>query len=263
MSTAAQHLLLASIHDVSPRFESEVDRLLEILGPHIGERLAMLVVPNHWGDAPIIPGSPFAARIRGWAESGVEIFLHGYFHRDKSRHEGAADRVRARLMTAGEGEFLGLSREDASARIAEGRALVEDVIGRRVDGFVAPAWLYGKGTLAALADSGIPLAEDHWRVWSPPTGDHLASGPVITWASRTRMRLASSLVAAAALRRAPLEVLRIGVHPPDCRHPALIRSIDKTFGIARRTRRAGRYSDLRRRDFQYSSAASASSGLAK
>ena len=244
MSTAPHHLLLASVHDVSPRFESELDRLLELLAPHVGERLAMLVVPNHWGDAPITPGSPFATRLRHWADKGVEMFLHGYFHRDQTQHEATAARLRARFMTAGEGEFLGLSREQASARIADGRALVEDVIGRSVDGFVAPAWLYGQGALAALSDSAIPLAEDHWRVWSPPTGARLASGPVITWASRTRARLASSLLAAAALRRAPLDVLRIGVHPPDSRHPALVRSIEKTFSIAGRSRRAGRYSDL-------------------
>lgn len=244
MSTATQRLLLASVHDVSPRFESELDRLLELLAPHVGERLAMLVVPNHWGDAPLKRGSPFATRLRRWADGGVEMFLHGYFHRDQALHEGTADRLRARFMTAGEGEFLGLSRAEAATRIADGRSLVEDVIGRPVDGFVAPAWLYGDGALSALADSHIPLAEDHWRVWSPPTGARLASGPVITWASRTRARLASSLLAAAALRRAPLDVLRIGVHPPDSRHPALVRSIDKTFGIARKTRRAARYSDL-------------------
>jgi len=244
MSTKGEYLLLASIHDVSPRFESEVDGLMDLLAPHVGERLAMLVVPNHWGDAPIVPGSPFATRLRRWADSGIEIFLHGYFHRDQARHEAAADRLRARFMTAGEGEFLGLSRDEASARIAKGRALVEEVIGRPVDGFVAPAWLYGEGALSALADSAIPLAEDHWRVWSPRSGDRLASGPVITWASRTRARLASSLLAAAALRRAPIDVLRIGVHPPDGRHPALVRSIDKTFTIARKRRRAGRYSDL-------------------
>ena len=244
MSTGGSHLLLASIHDVSPRFESEVERLLRLLSPHVGERLAMLVVPNHWGDAPLVPGSPFATRLRSWADAGVEMFLHGYYHRDQALHQGSADRLRARLMTAGEGEFLGLSRAEAATRIADGRALVEDVIGRRVDGFVAPAWLYGEGALEALADSAMPLAEDHLRVWSPQTGARLAWGPVITWASRTPMRLASSLFAAAALRHAPLDVLRIGVHPPDCRHPALVRSIDKTFGIARKTRRAKRYSDL-------------------
>jgi hypothetical protein len=241
---APDPLLLASIHDVSPRFESEVDRLLDLLAPHVGDRVAMLVVPNHWGDAPILAGSPFAARLRRWAETGAEIFLHGFYHRDVSAYAGAGDRLRARFMTAGEGEFLGLSREEAASRIAEGRSLLEDLIGRPVDGFVAPAWLYGGGALDALSDCRVPIAEDHMRVWSPATGARLAKGPVITWASRTRVRAASSLLAAAALRHAPLKVLRVGVHPPDCRHPRLVQSIEKTLRIAMLKRRPGRYSDL-------------------
>ena len=241
---ASSHLLLASIHDVSPRFEGEIDRLLDLLNPHVDGRLALLVVPNHWGDAPIVPGSRFATRLRGLAEDGFEMFLHGLYHRDDARHEAATTRLRAGLMTAGEGEFLGLSRAEASARIASGRTLLEDVIGRRIDGFVAPAWLYGRGTLEALEDAAVPIAEDHFRVWSPASGRQLARAPVITWASRTRIRLASSLAAAAALRHAPLEVLRIGVHPPDVGHPAIVRSIGKTFTSAARRRRPARYSDL-------------------
>src|SRR3954470_20187907 len=92
-------LLLASIHDVSPRFESEVDRLVDLLQPHVANRLAMLVGPNHLGDAPIVASSPFAARLRGWADAGVEMFLHGYFHRDQSSHERPSDKLRARFMT--------------------------------------------------------------------------------------------------------------------------------------------------------------------
>jgi predicted deacetylase len=244
MSSPPRRLLLASIHDVSPRFEAAVDELVDMLSEHVGPQLAMLVVPNHWGDAPIVPGSAFASRLRTWADQGMEMFLHGYYHRDDTRHIGTADRWRAQLMTAGEGEFLGLSRAVAAQRIAEGRDLVEDIIGRRVDGFVAPAWLYGKGAEEALREAAIPLAEDHFRVWSPASGRELASGPVITWASRTPMRLASSLAAAAVLRHMPLKVLRIGVHPPDVRHPALMRSIKKTFGQAVRKRLPGRYSDL-------------------
>ena len=67
---------------------------------------------------------------------------------------------------------------------------------------------------------------------------------LITWASRTRLRLASSLAAAAALRHLPLKVLRIGVHPPDVHHPALVRSIARTFATARRNRRPAAYRDL-------------------
>jgi predicted deacetylase len=243
MPISSDRLLLASIHDVSPSFESEVDRLADQLAYAVGDRLAMLVVPNHWGDAPIVPGSRFATQLRRWSDAGVEIFLHGYFHRDDADHSGA-DRLRARFMTAGEGEFLGLSQSAASSRIAEGRALVEDVIGRRIDGFVAPAWLYGQGAIAALAECGIRIAEDHMRVWSPASGAELARGPVITWASRTRARLASSLLAASALRHSPQRVLRVGLHPPDCRHPALVRSIEKTMRIAVGSRRVAGYSDL-------------------
>jgi len=243
---ASPSVFLASIHDVSPRFESEVDRLLDLLSPYVGNRVGMLVVPNHWGEAPILAGSPFAARLRRWADEGAEIFLHGFYHRDLATHSAAGDRLRARFMTAGEGEFLGLSREESASRILKGRSLLEDVIGRPVDGFVAPAWLYGEGALAALSECGMPIAEDHMRVWSPATGASLAKGPVITWASRTRVRAVSSLLAAAALRHAPLRVLRVGVHPPDCRHPALVRSIEKTLKTAARKRRPGRYSDLLR-----------------
>lgn len=244
MPASRQHLLLASIHDVSPRFESEVDRLMGELRPHVGERLAMLVVPNLWGEAPLIAGSPFATCLRAWADSGVEMFLHGFYHRDTASYGRASDRFRARMMTAGEGEFLGLSTVDAAKRIGEGRSLIEDVIGRPIDGFIAPAWLYGEGAHEALKDAQIPLAEDHLRVWSPVTGQKLASGPVITWASRTRARLLSSLFAAAALRHAPIHALRVGVHPPDVRSPALLRSIQKTFATALRTRRAARYREL-------------------
>jgi uncharacterized protein len=244
MPAHSGRLLLASIHDVSPRFESEVDGLLERLRPHVGSRLAMLVVPNHWGDAPIIPGSPFATRLREWAASGIEIFLHGYFHRDDGRHPAGLDKLRARFMTAGEGEFLDLSRVEATRRIADGRALLEGVTGRPIDGFVAPAWLYGSGALEALQQAAVPIAEDHFRVWSPAAGRQLARGPVITWASRSRMRLASSLAAAAVLRHAPLQVLRVGVHPPDLHYPAIVESIEKTMAAATAKRRPGRYLDL-------------------
>jgi uncharacterized protein len=241
---APRRLLLASIHDVSPRFESQVDKLLEALNPHVGRRLAMLVVPNHWGDAPIVSGSPFAGRLREWADEGIEIFLHGFYHRDSARHVAGTDRLRARVMTAGEGEFLGLGQAQALSCIRDGRALIEDVTGHPIDGFIAPAWLYGRGAHEALREASIPIAEDHFRVWSPTSGRLLARGPVITWAARTPLRLASSLLAAAALCRAPIEVLRVGVHPPDTGHALVMRSIGRTLAIAAKQRRPARYSDL-------------------
>src|SRR3546814_20498905 len=67
----------------------------------------------------------------------------------------------ASRLTAGEGEFLGLPRPEADHRLLEGRAIVEQAIGRAVDGFVAPAWLYGDASLAALAAQDFGMVEDH------------------------------------------------------------------------------------------------------
>ena len=235
-------MLLVSIHDVSPKFAGEIDRLVELVEPRTGPgRFAMLVVPDHWGEAPIAGDAAFRARLRAWAGAGVEMFVHGWSHRDP-----APRGFGARHMTAGEGEFSSLGRAEALRRMTEARAVVEDAIGGAAAGFVAPAWLYSAGARAALADAGFALAEDHLRVWHPRSGHVLARGPVVTWATRTPLRKTSSLAAAAALRRllAPLAAVRLAVHPADTRHKATVASIEKSLTILLARRRAARYSEL-------------------
>ncbi len=244
---AFEPLLLASIHDVGPKFEAQVDalanRLTGLLG---GPRFAMLVVPDHWDEAPLARAPAFARKLRGWSDAGVEMFLHGWRHRDNQVHAGRIARLRAQHMTAGEGEFLGLARGEAARRMRAGRAVVEDAIGRPVAGFIAPAWLYGDGARAALIDEDFALAEDHLRVWQPRSGHVLARGPVVTWASRSRARIASSLAFAkiAPVVLAPLPVVRVAVHPGDTDVPALLDSIDATFRHFASRRRVARYGDL-------------------
>ena len=241
-------LLLTSIHDVGPRSEAQVDQLRDHLGQHVPiERVAMLVVPDHWGEAPLKAGTPFATRLRRWADTGAEMFVHGWYHRDTSAHESLAARLKARHMTASEGEFLGLDEAEAYRRMVDGRALIEDIIGRPVAGFIAPAWLYGPGAHAAMARAGFALAEDHWRVWRPGAeAAALASGPVLTWASRSKPRIASSLLAAAVLP--PLlrwkSVARVAVHPGDTGVPALLDSIASAMRRLTRSHRSGRYAEL-------------------
>ena len=239
--------LLVSIHDVGPRSEGPVDALRDLLARHVPhDRQALLVVPDHWGEAPLTPGSPFAARLRGWAESDADIFVHGWFHKDLATHDGFGARLKAQHMTAGEGEFLGLDHATALDRMERGRALIEDITGRAVTGFIAPAWLYGEGAKAALAEAGFALAEDHWKVWQPVGGRVLVRGPVLTWASRSRARIASSLFAARALAPvlSAMSVARIGVHPGDTGVPAILASIDRSVGRLMATHRPARYSEL-------------------
>jgi predicted deacetylase len=239
-------LLLASIHDVGPRSESTVDQLCDILGRHLGAlNFAMLVVPDHWGEAPLSTNAAFQARLRRWSDAGVEMFVHGWYHKDFAEHSGIAA-IKAKHMTASEGEFLGLSRDQAASRMADGRKLIEDIIGRESAGFIAPAWLYGPGAQQALAASGFKLAEDHMKVWRPDTGEILARGPVVTWASRTVPRQRSSRFFAALARNALgfLPKARVAVHPGDVTVPALVSSIHATYAAFARGRRIARYADL-------------------
>jgi hypothetical protein len=234
-------LLLASIHDVGPRFEAAVDRLAALLERRLGAaRFAMLVVPDHWGEAPLANAPAYQAKLRCWADAGVEMFLHGFFHRDE-----APAGFRARHMTAGEGEFSALSEAEATRRLRVGRDIVEQAIGRPVAGFIAPAWLYGPGAHAAITAERFAIAEDHFRVWRPADGRVLARGPVITWASRSPRRILSSRAFAGLARTAlqPLPTVRLAVHPGDVAVPALLRSIDKTL-VAFAGRRAARYGEL-------------------
>lgn len=238
--------LIASIHDVGPKFEAQVDaladRLTRILG---GPKFAMLVVPDHWGEAPLAKSPAYAAKLRSWADAGVEMFLHGYSHRDDAPAKGFAQRH----MTAGEGEFAALALDDALIRIRDGRRIVEDAIGRPVAGFIAPAWLYSQGAKDAVARAGFALAEDHWKVWNPRTGAQLGHGPVITWASRSPGRIRSSLAVARVARAIPwaLPTARIAVHPGDVTVPALLDSIEATLTTFARTHTPSRYADLTHR----------------
>jgi hypothetical protein len=235
-------MLLVSIHDVSPRFAGEIDRLATLVESRTGAgRFAMLVVPNFWGEAPIAGDRAFQRRLRGWAAAGAEMFVHGWSHRDPDPKGFGA-----KHMTAGEGEFSALGWAEALRRMTEARNVVEDAIGRPAAGFIAPAWLYSRGARDALAEAGFAMAEDHLRVWHPPSGRILCRGPVITWATRTPLRKASSLLAAATLRRllGPLAAVRLAVHPADTRHPATMASIERSLKALLRRRRAGHYSEL-------------------
>lgn len=235
--------LFASIHDVSPAFEPQVDALYDRLSGLLGgPKLAMLVVPDFEDRSPLKGNTGFSAKLRHWADAGVEMFLHGWCHRDDAAVRGFMQKH----MTAGAGEFAQLTRDEANRRLSDGRKVVEDAIGGPVAGFIAPAWLYSDAAKAALSDQQFALAEDHMSVWSPVTGKRLASRPVITWASRTRGRVLSSLAVAAAARAAPwaLPQARIAVHPGDTTVPALLDSIDATYSTFVKTHTPSRYADL-------------------
>jgi uncharacterized protein len=243
----ASRKLLASIHDVTPFHSRRLETLVPIVEQAVGKgRFALLVVPDFHKAGRLSDNPAFCRKLRNWADDGCEIFLHGFTHLDESVHSNRADRVKAQRMTAGEGEFLGLSHAQTTLKLREGRKMIEDVIGRPVEGFIAPAWLYGSDSRAAIKDEGFDLAEDHFRVWNPQSGEVLARGPVVTYASRSRPRLLGSLLwsrtASVVLARA--RAVRLAVHPHDVDSPALIQEISRALTGFARTHMASSYRDL-------------------
>ena len=106
----------------------------------------------------IWPGSIAALR-RGVAEGAVEAVCHGLLHLDTERLEYGAIEFR---------EFAHLDEEEAGRRIDAARAWQAEAIGASST-FVAPAWAYSEGSLAAAARRGLPCFTrcEHGRVYSP------------------------------------------------------------------------------------------------
>ena len=224
--------LLASIHDVTPYHLDRLERLVPLIEEVVGKgNFALLVVPDFHRAGRLDHNTEFARRLRGWADDGCDIFLHGFTHLDDSKHNSIGASLKARKLTAGEGEFLGLSYYDASRKLIDGRRMVEDIIGRPVTGFIAPAWLYSTDTVRAIAHQGFTLCEDHFRVWNPQDAKVHARGPVVTYASRSPSRLLSSLlwsrIATVVLSRA--NVVRFAVHPNDVDAPELVAEISRAL----------------------------------
>jgi uncharacterized protein len=241
-----KHLLL-SIHDVTPHhFErvKSIHDLLQDLG--VGNRYAMLVVPDFWHQWPLEQYREFVQWIGDRAQEGVEIILHGFTHRDETTHLSRFKAWKAKTLTAREGEFYGLSEKSATKRLRQGVQVLQDQCDIKVQGFVAPAWLYSDGTRMALHDLGFQFAEDHWRVWSPNRGKVLCRGPVISYASRSEGRIRSSLfwskIASWLLR--PLPVLRLAIHPHDLDCDRLVKEIKRIIVQQTRERALCHYAEL-------------------
>ena len=123
--------LLAAVHEVGPRFESEVDQLRDLLAVHVPpERLALLVVPDHWRDRPVTAGSPFAARLRGWADSGTEIFVHGWRHDDGAAGDIKPTRKARQPVTGkpAKRRYVGVQAAAATSNVGRGQLQAELLI---------------------------------------------------------------------------------------------------------------------------------------
>lgn len=218
--------LCVVLHDVAAPTQPACERVVAAVAEAAGGidvPLTLLVVPRYHCQ----PSTPdFERWLDGRRRAGDELSLHGWTHLDEGEPDGWRDRLRRRHYTRGEGEFWALSKEEAEARIAAGRAWLADR-GWTAHGFVAPAWLLGPGAWQALRADGAGFAYTSTlgAVHRLPHGPSVKSQSVVYSTSSAWRRLTSlAWNAAVAARERANPLLRLELHPRDADFPAVRRS---------------------------------------
>ncbi|QJE03084.1 DUF2334 domain-containing protein [Massilia forsythiae] len=239
---------------MAPATWDECMRLAQALRAVADIPLTWLVVPHYHlrpERSPVMEAGLDAALGRG-----DELCLHGFSHLDGAGNGagmGSGDRVRGmravgdyllrNVYTRREGEFAALDEAEARRRIELGRAWFA-ARGWTPAGFVPPAWLLGQGAWRALRGSGFAYVTTfaHFHclrsTGGRPAPPEPLWSPSLVYAARNRGgRLLSPRVAdatAALLAHRPL--VRFSLHPPDVRHPALVRHMQRLLArlLARR-----------------------------
>jgi hypothetical protein len=125
---------LVCIHDATPAYGREIRAMVRELGPLLGRRLSLGVVPDWHGEWPLAAHPDFCRLVR---ESSEEVLLHGYFHR-RQRGWGAAT-----WFVEGSDEMNGLDAHETRGVLEHGQRVFSDVFGAPARGFLAPAWQLG------------------------------------------------------------------------------------------------------------------------
>jgi predicted deacetylase len=213
-----RHLCIA-VHDVAPATWPQCSKLLDLLDAAGQPPATLLVVPNFHRRGRVAGAATVVRGITRWIERGSEVALHGYFHVDETAPpKTVRDWLRRRVLTAGEGEFSALPRDEAARRIRRGLHELGDLFGA-VRGFGAPAWLSSEGTWAALRASPLRYASTRSAL-VVLDGMRRVTAPAITVSARSRWRRSASKFWLRALCRitASQPVLRIALHPVDAQH---------------------------------------------
>jgi predicted deacetylase len=236
-------MLLVSIHDVTPAFQTNVGDLWELC-VRVGVTPALLVVPNWHGQWPLEEYPEFVAWVRARAKDGAEIVLHGERHDEAGLPRQAKDGWKAWGQTAREAEFLTLEEPAARDRIARGLSRLRR-LGLNPTGFIPPAWLARESLPWVVAELGFDFTEDARSIRVLPSGGRVPS-PVVRWSARTPVRAWGSTAVAAARWRLQRDTPwpRLALHPQDLRHAATARSLARALERWCAYHAPGRYADL-------------------
>lgn len=233
--------LVVSIHDVSPLTREATQEMLRDLEEVGVARTSLLVIPDHHHKAAIGADPAFCEWLRCQQERGHEVVLHGYYHKRPKKYAKWWQTLVTECYTAGEGEFFDLTETQAKARLEKARAEFA-AQGLHPTGFIAPAWLLGRDAEKAVQKAGFAYTTRLQNFKDLKTGQETPSQSLV-WSVRSGWRRLASLKwnahLATRLEKNPL--LRVGLHPPDWKYPAIKHQILALIEVAVREREVTTY----------------------
>lgn len=193
MSTMPRPFLIC-IHDATPAFARETERLLRDLEPLVGRRISLGVVPDWRGEWSLSAHPGYCRMI---AAAAGELLLHGCCHH---RRDGGGP---VTWLAERSDEMSGLDREQTRRTIESAQAIFSDAFGARARGFLPPAWQRGRVyrgpgqsfgldyvmdffSVESRADERIPLATSSWDCGRWGWLGHVGDG--VGWALRAADR---------------------------------------------------------------------------
>ncbi len=215
---AVCHAFSVVLHDVAPSQWPLYQPLVEETD-RLGLPLTLLVVPDFHRRDRIDRAADFLRCMDSRLARGDEIVLHGWFHDDPGPVSLRPDELFMRRIYTHEGEFYRLDQEEAMRRLRDGLALFSR-LGWPVHGFVAPAWLLGRGGRRALARLPLSYSSDPGGLLRLPSFRRLAA-PTLVWSSGTWWRRLLSLAwntCRLDRHRRSRTLIRLGLHPVDMQH---------------------------------------------
>ena len=237
--------LVVSVHDVTPLTLPVCDVVLTDLNAIGVNSASLLIVPNFHGRVPIEENKP----LRRWLEDkvalGYEPVLHGYFHlREPKSTDIGLTLLTTQLYTSGEGEFYDLSREEACARLQKGLADLA-FLQRKINGFVAPAWLLSYAAEAAVRQLGFAYTTSVRAVKIFEGVRRIASRSLV-WSTRSTWRRRLSLAWNRELARQVegLDLVRIAIHPTDWAYNGIRAQVLRLTDAARASREVLTYENF-------------------
>jgi predicted deacetylase len=226
---AAPPALLVSLHDVSPLTVEDCRRAVDMLsglGVSAAD-LTVFVIPHHEGVTTIDAHAPTVDFLRGLADAGACLAMHGLTHRMPGRAFSPVGIIRAHVFARGQGELYKSDAADTQRRLDEGAALLRraglDVATRA---FVPPAWQLSRAARAVVERAGFEFYEMFGGIVQAGA---LRARRLIGWGSLNPVEaLATAIWANLQSRRRPADT-RLAIHPADMRRPAQARAVSRAL----------------------------------